>query len=79
MLKLDNESDQPAVTHADVGEAAITMSEANRREAKPASHVGSVASFCYVAPFSSMVQHVTPAVRAAMKTTVDKMKSHNSH
>ena len=47
-LRRFNESDQPAVTRADVGEAAITMSEANRRAAKPASHVGSVASFCYV-------------------------------
>ena len=74
-----NESDQPAVKRTDVGEAAITMSKANRRAAKPTSHDGSVASYCYVPQFSSMIQHVTPPVRAAMKTTVDKMKSHNSH
>ena len=45
-LRPRNDSDQPAVNRADVGEAAITMSEANRRAAKPAGHDGSVASFC---------------------------------
>ena len=66
-LRRFNESDQPAVKRADVGEAAITMSGANRRAVKPEGNDGSVASFCYVAPFSSMVQHMTLAVSAAME------------
>ena len=66
----DNESDQPAVKRAEVGEAAITMSEANRRAAKPTSHDGSVASYCYVAPFSSMVHHMTLTVRVTLKNHI---------